>query len=376
MGLIIWETYSFERQKVYLFISFVIIAVIEWALTRRKELFNILSRYWKLGLLLTIVPIVAMLFSWQSWGYFLWGSTEKHHGYIFFTAVLIFIGLMMTSSKIDLKKYLAMSLASAVFVAIVAIGEVVGGSLDIFHHQNPLSPYVGRAISTLGNPNYVAGYLLPFVPILITKLRKPILGAKNIVIAIFLSLLTLAIITTKSLIGISLLVIIILWYIVQYFIIRKKTQIIVFSILLVWLLVAGFTLIGGDKWLSLESRFVLQFEGLKLLFQYPLSFLVGFGPDSLGYLFFTHRTPLLDSYFPPAFLIDSTHNVWLDILMQYWLVVLWALIYIFMSVKKKQSPYILPLVTIAIFFSLNVAVIVHVMIFILFFALYARDTQG
>lgn len=35
-----------------------------------------------------------------------------------------------------------------------------------------LSMYPGRSSSTLGNPNYVAGYLLPFIPIYIEYIRN------------------------------------------------------------------------------------------------------------------------------------------------------------------------------------------------------------
>ncbi len=82
-------------------------------------------------------------------------------------------------------------------MALIAIGEYMGGVYDIYGRSEMLSAYPGRSVSTLGNPNYVAGYLLIFLPLFVyirTPERWVILG-----------LLSIAILTTGSYIAMGLM---------------------------------------------------------------------------------------------------------------------------------------------------------------------------
>jgi len=56
------------------------------------------------------------------------------------------------------------------------------------------------------------------------------------------------------------------------------------------------------------------------LISYPLTLFTGFGPESILRFFMGLRSAVVDSYFPPESLIDSSHNILLDIVFQYGIV--------------------------------------------------------
>jgi hypothetical protein len=53
------------------------------------------------------------------------------------------------------------------------------------------------------------------------------------------------------------------------------------------------------------------------LLSYPLAFFTGFGPESIIRFFMGVRSAIIDSYFPRNSIIDSSHNIILDIVFQY-----------------------------------------------------------
>lgn len=75
--------------------------------------------------------------------------------------------------------------------------------------------------------------------------------------------------------------------------------------------------IDTEKLLSLTSRFVLMKESLMIMFRDPFSLFIGFGPDSLASHFSTARSDLVSAYFPSNEIIDSSHNILIDIIFQY-----------------------------------------------------------
>lgn len=53
------------------------------------------------------------------------------------------------------------------------------------------------------------------------------------------------------------------------------------------------------------------------MIRYPFVFLTGFGPEAVLGFFSESRSPIVDAYFPRGSLIDSSHNILLDIVFQY-----------------------------------------------------------
>ena len=126
-------------------------------------------------------------------------------------------------------------------------------------------------------------------------------------------------------------------------------------LVLIILLVA---LVPHTKFLSLESRGVLMVETMKLATEHPISLLVGAGPDSLIQTFSTQRSDRINAYFPSDMAIDSSHNVIIDFLYSYGILLTFGLgILFFRRFSTLDSTYRHIVTLSLLFFSLNVIVI-------------------
>jgi hypothetical protein len=190
-GIVFGGTSSFERQKVYLMVILTAIALIEWIWRYPDIVRSALKKYGLLTFTLLLCPFLTSYW----WGGIMdssywWGGIEKHHGYILYMSIVTLGVILGTLPAKEKMQYMHISIWSAVIVAIVAISQYLDGS-------TLQSRYPGRSISTLGNPNYLAGYLLMIIP-LIHRVRSPerwMIG----------TLMSLALIITGSYIGIALL---------------------------------------------------------------------------------------------------------------------------------------------------------------------------
>jgi hypothetical protein len=308
---------------------------------------------------LFVIPVVSALYfaTPLDIGWLL-GSPEKHHGYLFYIGIILFSVLLMASPREHLWRYISWSIYAALIVAVIAIGEHIGGIWDIYHRSEMLGAYPERSVSTLGNPNYVAGYLLIFFPLL-AQLRSP---ERWIVMGLF----TIAIVTTGSYIGAALLGFYFLYSWLRQIRISPRSIYISICLLVIASVYIGGHMLDSDKILSLMSRFVLMWESIRIMLWNPISFLMGFGPDSLIEHFAHDRAIIIDSYFPSNMNIDSSHNIFIDILFQYGIVSLGVILYSGWSHLKKQKEELQSAVLLGgIFLSLNVFVIVHILILIL-----------
>lgn len=374
-GLVIWETYSFERQKVFFFLCLLLLCYIEWLIRFPQLIINIYKKYLNIFIILLILPIVSVYyFGWRVDIDFLVWSYEKHHWYIFYFSIINFIFLLLTSQSSQLKRYVSWSILSSVLVACIAIGENIGWIFDIYGRSEMSSLYHGRSSSTLGNPNYLAGYLLLFVPIVFWKIQilKDKYRQQWWIIILYLAIFSLLlgwIYSTGSYIAIFLIWFLFLWhwlrYLLKWMYIWKQVALFLFCIVLTTLLVVYF--IEPTKFLSLESRFVLMKEVFGVMIQYPISFFIGFGPDSILSYFSYMRSSLVNLYFPSNMLIDSSHNIFFDISFQYWFIpfVLFCRI-LYQERGNIFSPVGWGILFILFFLSLNVFVISHVILIILF----------
>lgn len=312
-----------------------------------------MRQYW-IFLLVLIFPLFIHIVSthWLD-PIFFWGSSEKHHGYFFYVWILIFAGIASLLTKKEFERAIFFSLGSAFLVAIFAIIEYFGISL-FFPSTSTVSWELGRTISTLGNPNYVAGYLLLHFP-LVQRIRKP---ERYIVLIVLL----LGIITTGSVIGITFLA----GYCL-YTLLRKIPYGMQIWLAIVVVGIIGIlTLVPHDKLLSLESRWVLMIETLKLSTEHISWFLFGNGPDSLILAYSHGRSEKIESYFPDAMSIDSAHNIIIDILYSYGLIFLILLVFLIIRQWRYiESMARLSLILSILFFSLNVIVLPPLLIMIL-----------
>lgn len=147
------NNFGYEHIKVLFFIlSITLIGFswmgkqVEWTLTGKAAAFFIL-------ILLTtsltgINPKISLL-----------GNQPYFQGWVLYAYLFLFY-LIVKSIKIDLKEYATSLSASAMLVAFLAIKDWV--TLNIANI--PVSTYAGRVVSTFGQPNFYAGFLLLTLP--------------------------------------------------------------------------------------------------------------------------------------------------------------------------------------------------------------------
>ncbi len=369
-GIAIWESYSFERYKVYLFLILLIIAYIEWLILYPGRIWEIFRQYIFQIIGLLLIPVVsAMYFVIPFDSNWLFGSYEKHHGYLFYTSIVLLVPLLLVSTREHLRSYLNSIISAAIIVAVLAIGEYLGGIWDIYGRSGVDFAYSGRSLSTLGNPNYLSGYLLLVLPLL-ARWCSPERW-------ILLFLFGCAMVTTGSYIGIFLM-----WVYLCYLVLRSlnfpkfvSSALILMSTIIC--LIIGSYLLDSDKILSLMSRLVLMSESLSMMFHNPVSFLIGFGPDSLLSHFATLRSQMVNSYFPSNMLIDSSHNIIIDILFQYGIVPIMLMGYFLYRYFGNQKEELQIAILFGIvFLSLNVFVVVHMVVLALLMTLILETKKS
>ncbi len=314
-GWIIWESASFERQKMYFFLICLVVILAELAITRGRLFIQRLMQYTPMLLVFLALPLASLLFWWTDMDtYWIRGSYEKFHGYLLYSGIIILTFALSLQSAWEKKKLIYATLSGALIVSVTALIEASG--VSVFFDRRADVWWGGlRTISTLGNPNYLAGYLLLCLPLarMIRSPERPIL----------MLLIAAALVTTGSYIGMAIMgmyvvYVFLTWFFTRYFqnIDKKIPSILTIAIAIVWLAI-WYALIPPDKLLSLTSRWVLMREAWTELVRYPLSLITGYGPESVLRFFMDSRTPIVDAYFPADSMIDSTHNTLLDILFQY-----------------------------------------------------------
>jgi hypothetical protein len=168
---------------------------IEIVFLKKEQLLNLLRTYYGRIIVVLLLPFVSSTLLGSIRGdLWYWGTFEKHHGYIFYICCIILGLSLMLHTQAEKKRILCWSILSAVIVSLFALLEYTG-IFSFFAHAGT-SWTLGRTISTLGNPNYLAGYLLMHLP-LISMIRKP---ERYIISALIIA----ALITTGSAIALIL----------------------------------------------------------------------------------------------------------------------------------------------------------------------------
>lgn len=116
-------------------------------------------------------------------------------------------------------------------------------------------------------------------------------------------------------------------------------------------------------------------ETLGIMIQYPLSFLFGFGPDSIVRAYDFVRSAVIDNYFPKGSAIDSSHNIVVDMLFQFGTVFLIYAIYAMYHIWKKlpkmsKEGFILWLA----FLSLNPYILAHCIMLVFLTSLHVSNS--
>ncbi len=352
---------SFERQKVYLFLILLVFALVEYIFQicfPKKEYRVPSQRKILFTLFLILFPVlgffIAPSLSFPEW--FL-GSEEKKHGYLFFFGLILFYFLVSERSQKEKDILIRFSIMSAGIVSIFALLEYAG----VFAFLSNLSTSweSWRTISTLWNPNYLAGYLLIHFPLL-SRIRLP----ERLLIAI---ILLLALLSTASFTAIALLILytvfLSLYPYIKKWDIKKKYALLFIPLGVLFL---SWQFVPENKLLSFKSRIVLMEDVGSYMIQYPYEFIFGHGPESVRFHFSLSRDSIIDAYFPRDMIIDSSHDIFLDFLFQYGYIIFLVLGFLILRhwwIMKTSGCAVFLLWS--FFFGLNIVVLVHCIVLIL-----------
>ena len=108
--------------------------------------------------------VISLWLNYSGNIYFTSGNPEKRHGWFFYMALFSLFFLLKSVSSKERRQLLYTSFFAFLGVLIYAVFQKIG--LD------PLAPFyesrldMNRAFGSLGNPNYLAGFILIMLPLL------------------------------------------------------------------------------------------------------------------------------------------------------------------------------------------------------------------
>ncbi|MDO8638935.1 MAG: O-antigen ligase family protein, partial [Candidatus Daviesbacteria bacterium] len=172
--------FGYEQVKVLFFIFMITLAGFIW-ISLGKNLIK-LTKIKIAGICFILALLVTSLTGLNSQVSIL-GTEPYYQGWILYVYLLLF-ALMISSVKIKMEYWAAVLMGAAFLVALFAIKDWV--LLNFFHQDIPT--YAGRVVSTFGQPNFYAGFLLLSLPFCWGRLgRWGILGVLGIIGGILVS---------------------------------------------------------------------------------------------------------------------------------------------------------------------------------------------
>ena len=260
-----------------------------------------------------------------------WGSYFRGHGsYTLLHYLAFFILLAMNfQSRAQWEKALMFSAASFFLVGAYATLQYFG--LD-FTSYNLQEVSLGRSYSSLGQPNYLASYLLLMLPVLFVYFYvkgRYFLATAALMVAAF------ALGASESRSGVlgltfALFFMLTLWH----FFVKKQRG---FWLIIVLSAVAGSTFLFGisqdDPFRSVLSRLVIWDTSIELVKDSPL---VGYGPDSLSTIFPSYTDGSLLATERSNTIPGRTHNNILELLISGGLLALAVFFWAFGWVLKRS----------------------------------------
>ncbi len=351
----------FESVKMHFFLFLLVLATIESITQKWQKWSAFLSKkYGKIcifGLLIFFFLGIA-LYPYENLRDLLLGVGEKQH-WLLMPIGLIWLGILLSLlEKSEMRKVGYSIIFSGSIVALIALIEKAG--YNIFtgvSYGVEWSWWELRSTSTLWNPNYVAGYLLMISPLI---LSRGSIWWKYI----FLFIVSLGIIATKSIIWIVILSVYIL-YLGIVRVIPKKVYILLPLLIGLGILLAYVLYGDTEKWLSLVSRFILMKHVCISSLDSSISIIFWHGPDAIIRYFSDIRAWEIDAYFPAHMIIDSSHNLFIDIFSIYGVIGVGVFVYIIIH-RWKHLDHLSKggLILWLSFLSLNVFVISHLMLIV------------
>ncbi|PIR99177.1 hypothetical protein COT87_00805 [Candidatus Collierbacteria bacterium CG10_big_fil_rev_8_21_14_0_10_44_9] len=349
----------FEFPKFILLLSGTLVITVAWIIhilktrdyqiTRAKNISPI-----HIGILAVLITqIISTLFSINPYTSF-WGYYSRFHQGLLTTicyTIIYFAAVKWLDNKSTLK-LIKISVSTAIIISLFAISEHFGIDKNYW-----IQDVASRPFATLGQPNWLAAYLLPNI-FLTLYLHQTSTRAKNISpphYIVFLVLIT-ALLFTKSRSGLLAFSLSYLtyWLLIarQFSFAKIKRSLIIFTIptfIAIFANIPHFTRIipvnypapqgttletGGTE--SGNIRKIVWTGALRLIIKHPI---LGTGPETFAYTYYWARPTAHNLTSEWDFLYNKAHNEYLNIAATTGILGLlaylsWHLAIIFVSLKQ------------------------------------------
>lgn len=364
---------GFEKVKILFFIAIITLATIAFLGTGKWKKKHTV---W-LGIFV-LWTLISYFVNAEINPYFWMWNNEKAHGWFMYLWLLMLTIILSSRKREDQRKYLNISVISVIIVCLYALFQKIG--IDPLQNLYSSRLDSDRIFGTLGNPNYLAGYILMLLPLVHTIPEK-----KKTLQWIVLWIFILTLFLTKSLFGIWVFI----WYILYLFLYRNtqlsreaRSLILYLSL---GIIVCVIIYVLKDYWSKIieiqkikgfVARYFLWETGIHAIFWDIRNTLFGYGPDGFLPVSELFRSPELSVFEDPAFRIDRSHNVWIDTILHFGIPLGGFIIYtIFSQWRKLSLDQREVLVLFSIFFFFNIPVLVHFILLIQILTLHSNEAK-
>ena len=376
--------FGFEESKIVFFIFFnSLIGFLWWYLLFTKRIKFKFTPIKKVGLGFILILLITSLLGIDPIASII-GKPPYFQGVILYAYLYIF-SLMVSSCNIKLENLAKVLTGSALIVSLLAIKEAI--FLYILGIQIP--NYAGRIVSSFGQPNLYAGFLLltlPFYKFLLATKGENLRGWIN-----FGFLVTIcAIVLSYSRAAIFIMAGLLIFWLIQTFRFKRRRLLWLILMILSFFVFTSYKFSSGilyeefigprsNQWLinnSPEKRVVLWPIILELVSQKPI---LGYGLENLDSAFSNYqkfheeRSPAY--YGIKNLQVDRAHSYILDLLVFSGVLGLlgWLTLLLLLIKRAKASFLIIPLIIYLIWIQFQIQGIMHLLYFWLLVGLLDKD---
>jgi len=351
----------FELNKIVLFKILVLLFFLFTAIkiiiccreAKQYILAVIFNKYLIIPLLFLLSLAAATIFS-QNLTTSLYGLYSRQQGLVSYIFYFLFFILLLLNIKnfIQVKRIVKVAIIASFFVSLYGLVQVAG-----FDFMNWTEPIItsGRISSTLGQPNFLASYLLLVIPLagyLFLEARGLLIKFCWLVV-LFLDILCLFFTYSRGgwlglLTGLAILALIYLWANRKTIMKKTKNLKIIFSLIILIVLLSSVALAKNDFFLArLKSSFDLKSgsiaarinfwqASLEAIKDRPL---LGYGLDTQGEIFAKYYKKDWAVYGQVNVYPNRAHNLFLDTMLTsgfIGLIFYLALLYLFFKLIRDN----------------------------------------